>query len=637
MQDGQWVRQSANTATHLVRTEWNSQKRRYNGQAGQETNHEVMPDSYIELLSRDINSKRSLQAKYPPRSTDNRSTHTDVWVTSKGARWTSAWESLHSQLDDIPRLQEVKELYQSSEDTDELTSPIAEVQTGQLINDDDHFQPPSKFSSSATRRVENVYKEPKIDDTKPSLSKDILEPLLDVLPEIKTDRSKDSQLLAEVPEEDTPTKTSIESSEQSNQDIGDEEFLEKVQFAPPKFEKDLALYAEMPLKTEIHILGTNPLGLYIAHSLCSSLEPPPVTLLIHRPLLMQQWHDEGAAIRVVKNGTIYSTSKINLESSAPFGVNDGTLDRDYAGFGKHLEHTIEQPNTRISNLLVTTDGPATISGLKAIRHRLDNQSTVCFINDGLGIVEEVNNSIFPQTDSRPFYMQGRNSHNIRPIDNHKFSIIEQEKGDLSFTICNRTVEGDWIAPKIVKTHMEWGPSARYILRRFSSHPELRATGYHKLQFLEKHLLKAAIHSILGPSSVMFDCFCNELLYNRSISEFATSLLEEISSVLVALPEMERFKGRFKAFSVQRMQKIMVRQCMIIGRNRTSMWHDVDKGRKTDIDYYNGYFIKRGKELGIDCPRLKMVTTMVKAKQMMKKQAMDNYIQWDGAFKKESRS
>lgn len=639
MKDRNLAGQRGDTAKHLAVTESSLQSRGYNGQAGQETNHDVRSESYIELLSGDLKPKSSMQAKHLSHHTGSTS-KSNLWITSKGSRWTSAWENLRLQVDDASSVKEAKELYQSTEVADEISPPIDSLQIEKKAEDFTYSRTPYMPPRLAIRKdmgtKGSIKGKPKTDNILPSNeNEDTRDPPEETLhPEAKSSLQDASTLPAEVPKDCNPLEMPTESATEPVHDVSDDEFLEKLQFADTSIEEELALHTDTPLNTEIHILGTGPIGLHIAHSLSSSPNPPPVTLLMHRPLLMQIWHEEGAAIRVVKDGTIYSSSNLNIESSAPFGVDDGTSDRRYAGFGEHLEHTIEQPNTRISNLIVTTRAQQTIAALTAIKHRLDYNSTICFVNSGMGIIEEVNELIFPNADSRPFYMQARNSHNIRPINNHTFSVVEQEIGDISFTICNRTVEAERIAPTIVKTHMHnWVPSSRYLLRRFTTIPEICATGYPKHQFLRDHLEKVATNCIIGPSSVMYDCFANELLYNYSMSEYVTSLLEEVSSVLISLPEMEKFAGRFNVFSVDRLRRITMNQCKKVGRNRTPMWHDVNQGRKTDIDYYNGYIIKRGNELGIDCTQLQLLVKMVKAKQMMKKQASEKYIMWDGGFRK----
>jgi len=47
-----------------------------------------------------------------------------------------------------------------------------------------------------------------------------------------------------------------------------------------------------------------------------------------------------------------------------------------------------------------------------------------------------------------------------------------------------------------------------------------------------------------------------------------------------------------------------------------MLRDTRKGMKTEIDYLNGYVVKRGEEMGIKCFLNYMITHLVKAKTMM---------------------
>lgn len=48
-----------------------------------------------------------------------------------------------------------------------------------------------------------------------------------------------------------------------------------------------------------------------------------------------------------------------------------------------------------------------------------------------------------------------------------------------------------------------------------------------------------------------------------------------------------------------------------------MVQDVRSGRLTEIDYINGYIIKRGEELGIHCVMNYMLMHMVKGKNKIK--------------------
>lgn len=626
MRDGHWVRQRGDAANLLAGIESNLQTRRYNGQAGQETNRDAGSASYYEL----------------PLQTGS-TTKIDFWMASKGTRWTNAWENLRSQVDNPAHGQGVRELYKSTDASDAIISSDTIVQNKQSPSDEayDYTLPSASLSSSAIRRnmghKGSRLGKPAADRTTRrgqtidnlDHSQEALLPKAEISPNPASHQSSE-MVLEHTPEMPIGPLESIgqDANQDANEDVSDEEFLEQVQFAPTNIADELALDTGAPTKPEIHILGTGPLGLHLAHSLRRSLDPPPVTILMHRPLKIQQWHEEGAAIRVVKNGRIYSSSGFTIESSAQFGIRPNHSKRRYGGFGENLEHTIEQPNNIISNLIVTTRAQQTIAALRTITHRLDHNSTICFVNGGMGIIEEVNEHIFPDKHSRPFYMQARSGHDVRHIDNHNFSIEDREGGDISFTICNRTVATHTIAPSIVKTHRYWSSSSRYILRRFTAIPDLCASGYSKKQFLLDHLQRVATNCIIGPYSVIYNCFANELLYNRAISNSIKGLLEEISTVLIALPEMQKVESRHKAFGLEKLEAMLYGQLEKMGRNRTQMWRDVNDGRRTAIDYYNGYIIKRAEELGIDCPNLKFFTLMVTGKGMMKQQEMHSYIKWD---------
>jgi 2-dehydropantoate 2-reductase len=47
------------------------------------------------------------------------------------------------------------------------------------------------------------------------------------------------------------------------------------------------------------------------------------------------------------------------------------------------------------------------------------------------------------------------------------------------------------------------------------------------------------------------------------------------------------------------------------KNTSSMLQDVRAGRTTEIDYINGYIIRRGRELGIECINNKRLVQLVK--------------------------
>ena len=115
-------------------------------------------------------------------------------------------------------------------------------------------------------------------------------------------------------------------------------------------------------QSPIHILGLGNLGKLVAHALASSHPAPPqVTLLLHRPELYSQWDKAGHYIDVVTNGV-----------------------SDRRG-GFQIEETSGEESSLIRHLIVATKAYATIPALKPLRHRLRDESTMLFLQNGMGM------------------------------------------------------------------------------------------------------------------------------------------------------------------------------------------------------------------------------------------------------------
>jgi 2-dehydropantoate 2-reductase len=386
---------------------------------------------------------------------------------------------------------------------------------------------------------------------------------------------------------------------------------------------------DMPISNTIHILGTGTVGKFIAHSLAGIPEAPPVTLLMHRPSLMQQWHEEGGTIKLLRNGEINTKSGFNIESSA--GFHPTPPGRKFSGVGRNLSSGPQ--DTIIENLIVTTEGYTTVSALTAIKHRLRYNSTICFIQDGLGVVDHVNSSVFPDPMTRPNYMLGNISHDLQSTEN-KYTVVEKRTGTIPLTIIPRANQGAQIKKEglsIRRIDLGWPARSKYLMRTLSRTPELGAVGFRPQEFYRMQLEKLAINSVIGPVSVVYDCFNDQLLYNYQVSRTIKLLLKEISLILRSLPEVSRISSVDKQFSAERLEKLVVSVINKTGKNRTSMLQAVLDGNKTNIDFYNGYLLRRAAELGIDCPRLELIVSMVKGKQNMKSREKNSYIPFADGF------
>jgi 2-dehydropantoate 2-reductase len=60
-----------------------------------------------------------------------------------------------------------------------------------------------------------------------------------------------------------------------------------------------------------------------------------------------------------------------------------------------------------------------------------------------------------------------------------------------------------------------------------------------------------------------------------------------------------------------------------------MWQDIEKGRKTEVDFVNGYVVRKGKEVGLKTPANEMVTRVIKEiEEGKRKSSLENLKEFD---------
>ena len=373
----------------------------------------------------------------------------------------------------------------------------------------------------------------------------------------------------------------------------------------------------------IHILGSNAVGKFFAHALAGLPQAPPVTLLVHNTWLIKEWLDGGSAIRLLRDNRIYERTGFDVElMDSIYGASPGQRSRN---FGYERLHGPQE--TIIDNLVVTTEGYTTVSALAAVQHRLQPSSTVCFMQDSLGIIDYVNSSIFPDPTRRPNYILGNVSHEVYAMKD-RYSIVQHGSGRLALTAIPREIQKPQIKEgefTVRRMDLCWQSSSKYLMHTFRRTTELCTAALPAQTFYKQQLTNLAITAVLGPVTVVHECFNDQLLHSREASRTIYQLLEEISLILRSLPEVAKIPSADQIFSTERLRKMVFSAIAKSGRNRSPMLQDVMDGKDPKIDFSNGYLLRRAEELGIDCPRLAMITSMVKAKQGMRRWENNSHI------------
>ena len=251
-------------------------------------------------------------------------------------------------------------------------------------------------------------------------------------------------------------------------------------------------------------------------------------------------------------------------------------------------------------------------------HRLTPQSTILFLQNGMGMIDEVNREIFPSEKDRPYYMVGILSHGL--YNKGPFDIIHAGEGTIALGLSSE--------------EKQYPASARYLLRTMTRTPVFVAVGFNPIDLLQHQLDKLAVNAVVNPLTTILDCLNGELLNNSFVTRVMRLLLAEISVVFRSLPELKNVPNVNMRFDTARLESMVVRVIKLTGLNQSSMLQDIRKGRQTEIEYINGYIVKRGEELGIHCVTNYTIMQIVRAKDRMNQQELGRTVPLQPSIRRE---
>ena len=269
------------------------------------------------------------------------------------------------------------------------------------------------------------------------------------------------------------------------------------------------------------------------------------------------------------------------------------------------------PNGReelIYHLIVSVKAPQTVKAIQAVAHRLTQNSSILFLQNGMGMIDEVNEKLFPDQKYRPTYIVGVVSHGL--YANRPFSVVHAGEGTIALGVLPRIPMGE---PTQLEALNQLSHSARYLMRTMTRTAVFVAVGLSPTDLLQQQLDKLAVNCIINPLTAILDCKNGALLYNFYFTRVVRLLLAEISIVIKSLPELKNVPNVNMRFDTLRLERLVSSIANTTAENYSSMVQDIRTGRPTEVDYINGYIVRRGEEMGIQCVMNYMLMHMVKGK------------------------
>ncbi|RMD40742.1 hypothetical protein DV735_g4392, partial [Chaetothyriales sp. CBS 134920] len=414
----------------------------------------------------------------------------------------------------------------------------------------------------------------------------------------------------------------------------------------------------------VHIYGLGSIGLLVAHALKQMPNAPPITLMIHRSEAYEAYKKIGRQVRLVDKASGVLDGQdgydVDIKTTSAEGASSSTGSNVYWKYVAATEPQSPHPplhplqtnerlpsgETYIHCLILTVKAQASVSALLDVKHRLNASSTICLMQNGLGQIDEINTHVFPDPATRPTYLIGVLSHGCYSAG--AFQVVHAGLGVTSLGIYRDTDKHPLPPPELAdRPPSELSPqeqatyfptdeqlydasvSARFLLRTLTRSTLLCAAAYPYLDLLMLQLEKLSSNAILNPLTALFNVPNGATLGNHSLNIVENMLVSETSLVLRSLPELQGVPNLRHRFSPQRLKERFVLVAKMTALNSSSMREDLRVQRpSTEIDYINGYIIRRGQELGIPCACHFMLMQMLKARVELDRQQNTDFVPFE---------
>ncbi|KAI1811675.1 hypothetical protein GGS20DRAFT_588301 [Poronia punctata] len=372
------------------------------------------------------------------------------------------------------------------------------------------------------------------------------------------------------------------------------------------------------LSNKIAILGFTTHAKFLLHSL-SIPGRPPLEWYTHNPRDSSLWGEANRTLTMLDH---YARPMSSTPVERPISINE--LNK----YGKGADQ--QSPNI-LDNLIVDTAPETVVPSLRLLRHCIDRRTTVCLMQPGLGIMEALNQTVFTDPATRPNYIIGHSSHSVAH-HNNKFWIHHRAKNSNHILLHGvpkaqgSTLEDDYLC-------YEGSRQTQNFVELMSAAPELNVHGVTWLRLVRSKMPSMVFSCGADAISVMLGVRYGEIMPNRYAKDMWRNLTEETIAIASKLPElqvrgMEHVPRGLESGLFWRQLRLHIFSV----RDNTSRWvANVRTGAKAPVEFFNGYFIRRARELGLDHKYNSMAMNAVNARLAVRRTELMRQIPMRGTY------
>lgn len=207
--------------------------------------------------------------------------------------------------------------------------------------------------------------------------------------------------------------------------------------------------------------------------------------------------------------------------------------------------------------------------------------------------------VFPNIESRPTFLASIVSHGVR--GSSLFCSTHWRRGTVSIGVQPRGQLFD--VRKDESNSTSSAEPSRYLIQQILDTPSLAGKEVSATEIIQQQMKFLVLSAMTYPLSAIFQRRYTTLFDNPKIRSLMQRLLHEASRVLRALPELQKYGGLDPQFSPESLEL----DVMDFARSRRGVeklmaGKNIGGGKiePSKKDYFNGYLVKKGEQLGIDC-------------------------------------
>ncbi|KAK4683909.1 hypothetical protein P7C73_g6301, partial [Tremellales sp. Uapishka_1] len=390
-----------------------------------------------------------------------------------------------------------------------------------------------------------------------------------------------------------------------------------------------------------HVLGVGSIGTLLSHHLRQTLpRETPISLIVKNAHAFPNLRKSKLGIPVT---TVERDKPLSLvvERDSKKSISRG-YDLEIWNNAAAAKTTLD--TSPIHSLLVTLKAPSTLSALSALKPRIQPNSVITLLQNGMGVYEELCTKLWPDPMDRPLFILGTTTHGVSPAYRKgwvkhmsplgegavKWGLVPHPRReiDLEKWIFRQDVSKLPVlfSPPTPTLPLPPPPSPSLGLEPFHQTMEallslsnLNPTLLPMTHLQHQLLLKVSLNSIINPLTAILSTSTplrNGELFGktpghrlmrqsaREISSVLTAYLHSLSSPHIPPSDVLRL------FSAESLEHECIKLVLATSKNVSSMAMDVSCGRESEINYINGYIIQLARKLDLETPCMDMMRQMV---------------------------